>query len=99
MNNITHAQIIIIGAGPGGYAAAFRAADLGMEVTLIDQRDTPGGVCLHCGCIPSKALLHSAKLITDAQEAQEIGITFGKPNVDIAKLREWKNSVVKRLTG
>jgi len=99
MSSKTKTQLVVIGAGPGGYVAAFRAADLGMEVTLIDQRDTPGGVCLHCGCIPSKALLHSAKLIQDAQEAKDIGITFSDPNIDINKLREWKNSVVKKLTG
>ncbi len=99
MPDATKTQLAVIGAGPGGYVAAFRAADLGLEVTLIDERDTPGGVCLHCGCIPSKALLHAAKLIQDADEAKEIGIAFSDPQIDIPKLREWKTSVVKKLTG
>jgi len=99
MSETIKTQLVVIGAGPGGYTAAFHAADLGLDVTLIDQRDTPGGVCLHCGCIPSKALLHSAKLIQDADAAKEIGITFGQPNIDIPKLREWRKGVVRKLTG
>ncbi len=92
-------SVTVIGAGPGGYAAAFYAADLGMEVTLIDKEINPGGVCLYRGCIPSKALLHAAKVINEAKEAKNWGIEFGQPKVDINRLREWKNEVVKQLTG
>ncbi len=91
--------LTIIGAGPGGYAAAFAAADLGMEVTLIDLEKNPGGVCLYRGCIPSKALLHTAKLITEAREAKEWGIDFGEPKINIDKLREFKDRVVGKMTG
>ena len=94
--NSTH--LAIIGAGPGGYAAAFLAADLGMEVTLIDPEPNPGGVCLYRGCIPSKALLHVAKVISEAEHAKDWGVTFGKPKIDINKLRDWKNGVVNKLT-
>jgi dihydrolipoamide dehydrogenase len=96
-NNST--QLVVIGAGPGGYPAAFLAADLGMDVTLVDMEANPGGVCLYRGCIPSKALLHASKLLADAREAAEIGIQFGEPKIDIAKLRTWKESVVGKLTG
>ncbi len=92
-------KLTIIGGGPGGYAAAFLAADLGMEVTLIDKEKNPGGVCLYRGCIPSKALLHVAKLLNEAEEAKNWGIEFGKPKIDVDKLREWKSSVVTKLTG
>ncbi|MFH1197279.1 MAG: dihydrolipoyl dehydrogenase [bacterium] len=92
-------QLAIIGAGPGGYAAAFLAADMGMQVTLIDKEINPGGVCLYRGCIPSKALLHVAKLIHEAEEAHKWGVTFGKPEIDIDKLRTFKSNVVKKLTG
>ncbi|MBL7686151.1 MAG: dihydrolipoyl dehydrogenase [Deltaproteobacteria bacterium] len=92
-------QLAIIGAGPGGYAAAFRAADLGLQVTLIDLDLKPGGVCLSKGCIPSKALLHAAKMIEDSKEAQEIGIQFTAPQIDLSALRSWKNSVVEKLMG
>jgi dihydrolipoamide dehydrogenase len=91
-------QLVIIGAGPGGYAAAFLAADLGMNVTLIDKESNPGGVCLYRGCIPSKALLHAAELMNAAEEASAFGIEFGKPDIDLGKLRSWKNDVVKKLT-
>ncbi len=91
-------QLAIIGGGPGGYAAAFMAADLGLEVTVIDQEDNPGGTCLYRGCIPSKALLHAAKIITDAREADFWGITFGEPKIDIDRLRESTDSVVQRMT-
>jgi dihydrolipoamide dehydrogenase len=91
-------QVTVIGAGPGGYAAAFFAADLGMDVTLIDKEKNPGGVCLYRGCIPSKALLHVAKLITEAEEAKNWGIEFAKPKIDLDKLREWKNKVVAKQT-
>jgi dihydrolipoamide dehydrogenase len=89
----------VIGAGPGGYAAAFLAADLGMSVTLIDKEKNPGGVCLYRGCIPSKALLHVAKLLNETEDAKNFGIEFSKPNIDLDKLREWKNGVVEKLTG
>ncbi|MCW8812966.1 MAG: dihydrolipoyl dehydrogenase, partial [Chlorobium sp.] len=91
-------KIAVIGAGPGGYAAAFLAADFGMNVTLIDKEKNPGGVCLYRGCIPSKALLHIAKLLNETEEAKNWGIEFGKPKIDLDKLREWKNKVVEKLT-
>jgi dihydrolipoamide dehydrogenase len=92
-------NLAVIGAGPGGYAAAFLAADLGMNVTLIDREKNPGGVCLYRGCIPSKALLHVAKLLNETEEAKNWGIEFQKPNIDLDKLREWKEKVVDKLTG
>ncbi len=92
-------RIAIVGAGPGGYAAAFLAADLGMNVTLIDPELNPGGVCLYRGCIPSKALLHVAKLIEESQQAKNWGIEFPAPKIDLSRLRSWKESVVKKLTG
>jgi len=92
-------QVVVLGGGPGGYAAAFMAADLGMEVTLVNREVNPGGVCLYRGCIPSKALLHAAKVINEAREAEHFGIRFGPPQIDLDKLRGWKNSVVERLTG
>ena len=91
-------EIVVIGAGPGGYAAAFRAADLGKKVVLIDKEAQLGGVCLNKGCIPSKALLHIAKVMTDARNLGDAGIRFTKPRVDLEKVREWKNSVVNQLT-
>ena len=91
-------KLAVIGAGPGGYAAAFFAADLGIDVTLIDPAPNPGGVCLYRGCIPSKALLHAAHLIEAAQHAAALGIDFGQPRIDLVNLRNWKDSVVKRLT-
>jgi len=92
-------KLAVIGAGPGGYAAAFLAADLGMDVTLIDKEKNPGGVCLYRGCIPSKALLHVAKLLDETEHAKNWGIEFGKPKIDLEKLRKWKNDVVEKLTG
>jgi dihydrolipoyl dehydrogenase len=92
-------RIAVIGGGPGGYAAAFLAADLGMKVTLIDQELNPGGVCLYRGCIPSKALLHVAKLIDESRHAKNWGIEFADPKIDVARLRSWKEGVVKKLTG
>jgi dihydrolipoamide dehydrogenase len=91
-------NLAVIGSGPGGYAAAFLAADLGMNVTLIDKEKNPGGVCLYRGCIPSKALLHVAKLLNETEEAKNWGIEFGKPKIDLVKLRDWKNKVVDKLT-
>ncbi len=93
-----HTEVLVLGAGPGGYTAAFRAADLGKNVVLVERYPTLGGVCLNVGCIPSKALLHVAKVITDAEEAAHTGITFGKPVIDIDKLRAWKSGVVGKLT-
>jgi len=93
------AQLVVIGAGPGGYAAAFLAADLGIEVTLVDPKPNPGGVCLFRGCIPSKALLHIAKLIGESKEAENWGIKFTSPKIDLDQLRLWKEGVVKKLTG
>jgi dihydrolipoamide dehydrogenase len=92
-------NIVVIGGGPGGYSAAFYAADLGMKVTLVDLEKNPGGVCLYKGCIPSKALLHVAKLLNETKEAKEWGIDFGEPQIDIDKLRGFKNKVVTKLTG
>ena len=94
-----HADLVVIGSGPGGYTAAFRAADLGLNVTLIEKYDTLGGVCLNVGCIPSKALLHSAAVISEAREMEKHGISFGKPSIDVAKLRGFKESVISKLTG
>jgi dihydrolipoamide dehydrogenase len=92
-------QLLVLGSGPGGYTAAFRAADLGMQVTLVERFPTLGGVCLNVGCIPSKALLHAAKVIEDAEEMGARGIAFGAPEINLEKLRGWKGAVVKRLTG
>ena len=94
-----HARLVVIGSGPGGYTAAFRAADLGLDVILIERYPVIGGVCLNVGCIPSKALLHAAKVIDDAEAMAEHGLRFGKPEIDAEKLRDWKNQVVGRLTG
>lgn len=95
----THAaQLVVIGAGPGGYTAAFRAADLGLNVILIERSPVLGGVCLNVGCIPSKALLHAAKVIDEAAAMAEHGVTFGKPRIEAEKLRDWKNQVIGQLT-
>ena len=93
------AQVVVLGSGPGGYTAAFRAADLGLKTVLIERYDRLGGVCLNVGCIPSKALLHAARVVAEAEEMAEHGITFGAPTVDLDAVRSWKESVVKRLTG
>ncbi len=93
------AQLVVLGAGPGGYTAAFRAADLGLQVVLVERWESLGGVCLNVGCIPSKALLHAAKVIDEAHAMGAHGVSFGKPEVDLDKLRGWKQGVVKRLTG
>ncbi|CAH1904026.1 Dihydrolipoamide dehydrogenase of pyruvate dehydrogenase complex [Candidatus Nitrotoga sp. HW29] len=94
-----HAEVVVLGAGPGGYTAAFRAADLGKQVILIERHSKLGGVCLNVGCIPSKALLHVAKTITEANEISHHGVTFSKPTIDINKIRSWKESVITKLTG
>ncbi|HVZ21819.1 MAG TPA: dihydrolipoyl dehydrogenase [Vicinamibacterales bacterium] len=96
---MTDVQVVVIGAGPGGYAAAFLAADLGLKTALVDPEINPGGVCVYRGCIPSKALLHVANLLREARHAEAWGVTFGDPRVDLAKLRAFKDGVVKRLTG
>ncbi len=92
-------EVVVLGAGPGGYTAAFRAADLGMKVALIERWPTLGGVCLNVGCIPSKALLHAARVIEEAESMAPFGITFGHPVIDAGKLRDWKNKVIGKLTG
>ena len=94
-----HAEVLVLGAGPGGYTAAFRAADLGKQVVMIDSRGPLGGVCLNVGCIPSKALLHAAKVIAETKEMSGNGLAFAAPTVDLDALRGWKQSVVNRLTG
>jgi dihydrolipoamide dehydrogenase len=92
-------EVVVLGSGPGGYTAAFRAADLGKKVVLIERYSTLGGVCLNVGCIPSKALLHTAKVITDAEETAAHGVTFGEPNIDLEKIRNWKaHDIVGKLT-
>jgi dihydrolipoamide dehydrogenase len=92
-------QLVVIGGGPGGYAAAFYAADLGLEVTLVEMEKYPGGVCLYRGCIPSKALLHVAKLLHETEAASALGLEYSPPKIDLDKMRAWKNSVVTKLTG
>ncbi|MBM4228522.1 MAG: dihydrolipoyl dehydrogenase [Gammaproteobacteria bacterium] len=92
-------DLLVLGAGPGGYTAAFRAADLGLEVALVERNPVLGGVCLNVGCIPSKALLHAAKVIADARDMQAHGITFGEPTIALDKLRGWKDKVIGQLTG
>src|SRR5262249_8542020 len=93
-----HAEVLVLGAGPGGYTAAFRAADLGKKVVLVERYPTLGGVCLNVGCIPSKALLHIARVLTEAQEVAHAGIELGRPKVRLEKLRAWKTGVLGKLT-
>lgn len=100
MSQTTHtADVVVIGGGPAGYTAAFLAADRGMSVTLIDEAPRPGGVCLYRGCMPSKALLHAAKVLNDARDASAFGVSFGPPSIDVDRLRGWKDDVVSKLTG
>lgn len=99
MSTELQTEVVVLGSGPGGYTAAFRAADLGKKVILVERYESIGGVCLNVGCIPSKALLHAAKVLDEAHEVAECGIDFGKPKIDTKKLRDWKNKVVSRLTG
>src|SRR5947208_14201150 len=99
MAEIIEIQLLVLGAGPGGYAAAFLAADKGLKVHLIDPREKPGGTCLHVGCIPSKALLHAAKVITDTRDAAHIGLKFGPPQIDLAAVRGSEFKVVDTLSG
>jgi dihydrolipoamide dehydrogenase len=91
-------QLVVLGAGPGGYSAAFRASDLGVDAIIVDSRETLGGVCLNVGCIPSKALLHVAKVIQEAKHLSSHGVTFGEPTIDLDKIREWKDAVISQLT-
>src|SRR3954469_1766399 len=95
---MTSVQLVVVGAGPGGYAAAFLAADLGLSVALVDPEVNPGGVCVYRGCIPSKALLHVANLLTEARHAKAWGVDFSTPQIYLDKPRDFKNDVVKRLT-
>jgi len=99
MTDKLHAEVVVLGSGPGGYSAAFRAADLGKKVILIERYDSIGGVCLNVGCIPSKALLHVAKIIDDAKDAAAHGVEFGAPKLNIDKIRDYKNGIIKKLTG
>ena len=99
MTTSTHSQIAIIGGGPGGYPAAFLASDLGFQVSIIELEENPGGVCLYRGCIPSKALLHVARVIDESHEASEWGLTYPEPKIDLDKMRSWKNGVISKLTG
>lgn len=95
----THAEIVVIGAGPGGYAAAFRAADLGKQVVLVDKDPTLGGVCLNRGCIPSKALLHISKVMDEAKHLSRMGVTYAEPEIDLDAIRSHKNKIVSQLNG
>jgi dihydrolipoamide dehydrogenase len=97
--SVIETEVVVIGAGPGGYPAAFGCADHGKQVVLVDQDPQPGGVCLNRGCIPSKALLHLSKLIEEAKEASHAGVSFGPPQIDLAKVRDFKNGVINRLVG
>src|SRR5579863_5446974 len=99
MSNELQTEVVVLGSGPGGYTSAFRAADLGKKVVLVEQYENIGGVCLNVGCIPSKALLHAAKVLDEAHEMSECGIQFGTPKIDTKQLRDWKNKIVSRLTG
>lgn len=99
LNGDIHAEVLVLGSGPGGYTAAFRAADLGLRTVLVEKDSNLGGVCLNVGCIPSKALLHAAKVITEYEEMGEHGFTFVRPDVNIAQLKDWKQGVVNKLTG
>ncbi len=99
MSDGSKKRLVVIGSGPAGYTAAFRAADLGLEVTLVERYESLGGVCLNVGCIPSKALLHAARVVAEVEEARDFGIDYGKPKLDVARLDEWKGEVVGKLTG
>src|SRR3989440_5371216 len=91
-------QLVVVGGGPGGYAAAFLAADLGLSTAIVDPEANPGGVCVYRGCIPSKALLHVANLLHESRQAKAWGVDFGEPRVDLSRLRGFKDAVVRRLT-
>ena len=94
---VLHAEVLVLGGGPGGYSAAFRAADLGKQVVLIERYPVLGGVCLNVGCIPSKALLHAAQIIHEVDEFESHGISYGKPSLDLPKIKAWKESITKTL--
>ena len=98
-DKIIETEVVVIGAGPGGYAAAFRASDLGRQVVMIDKAKELGGVCLNRGCIPSKALLHIAKVIEETRALSEMGVKYTKPKLDLDKIRGWKDKVVSQLNG
>ncbi|MBI4581591.1 MAG: FAD-dependent oxidoreductase, partial [Planctomycetes bacterium] len=98
-DTLRHAQLVVVGAGPGGYAAAFAAADRGIQTVIVDADPQPGGVCLNRGCIPSKALLHVARLISETREAAAWGVSFGEPNIDLDALRKWKDAVIGKNAG
>src|SRR6266478_4402968 len=95
---MTPTQVVVVGGGPGGYAAAFLAADLGLSTALVDHEVNPGGGCVYRGCMPSKALLHVAKVVEESRQAKAWGVEFGEARIDLNKLREFKDNVVKRLT-
>ena len=99
MSSKKHIDILVIGSGPGGYAAAFRAADLGRKVIIVDKDPTLGGVCLNRGCIPSKTLLHIAKVLEETESLKKMGVSFAKPKIDINTVRDWKNKIIKQLSG
>ncbi|HMO50605.1 MAG TPA: dihydrolipoyl dehydrogenase [Kiritimatiellia bacterium] len=99
MTTSSHSQIVIIGGGPGGYPAAFQASDMGFQVSIIELEENPGGVCLYRGCIPSKALLHVARVIEESRDAEAWGLTYNEPVINLDKMRTWKNTVVSKLTG
>ena len=99
MTELKHFEIVVVGAGPGGYAAAFRAADLGKQVLLIDRDNELGGVCLNRGCIPSKTLLHISKVMNEAEQLSKMAVTYGKPAIDIDQVRGHKNKIVSQLNG
>ena len=94
---VLNAEVLVLGGGPGGYSAAFRAADLGKQVVIVERLPVLGGVCLNVGCIPSKALLHAAQIIHEVDEFEEHGVSYGKPSIDIDKIRSWKESITKTL--
>src|SRR6185295_19428124 len=96
---VQETQLVVLGAGPGGYTAALRAAELGIKVMLVESSPKPGGTCLHVGCIPSKALLHAAEVVGEAKAAEGFGLTFGKPKIELDKLRSWKESILDKLAG
>ena len=95
MSSKKHIDILVIGSGPGGYAAAFRAADLGRKVIIVDKDPTLGGVCLNRGCIPSKTLLHIAKVLEETESLKKMGVSFAKPKIDINTVRDWKNKIIR----
>jgi len=99
MTDVIHAEVLVLGGGPGGYTAAFRAADLGKQVVLVEKYPVLGGVCLNVGCIPSKALLHVAQLVHEAEHFEQHGLSFGKPEFDLDKIRSWKEGITNTLTG